>query len=99
VKPTTIRLRGLALDAFCIFVEGADACYGPGEAPPDDPPFPGRRAGATVTIDPGCEEAAWRHLTNAANSADDSDCPRHRDCLTALASRVGAVAFGAAAKG
>ena len=86
---TTLRLGSLQQDAFAIFVEGADACYEPGEAPPDDPPFPGRRCGALVTIDPGAEHAAWRRLTDAANSADESGCVEHRDALTRLASRVG----------
>jgi len=86
---TTLRLGGLQIDAFAIFVEGADACYEPGEAPPDDPPFPGRRCGAVVTIDPGAERQAWRRLTDAANSADESGCVEHRDALTRLASRVG----------
>ncbi len=86
---TKLALRGLAFDAFAIFVEESDACLDPGEECPDEPRFPGRRSGATVTIDEGCEHAAWRRLTDAANSADDSDCPRHRDALTALASRVG----------
>ena len=85
---TRLTLRGLAFDAFVIFVEESDACYGPGEAPEDDPPFPGRREGATVTVDAGAERAAWRRLTDAANSADESGCPEHRDALTRLASRV-----------
>lgn len=49
----TLPLGGLQIDTFAIFVESADACYSPGEAPPDDPPFPGRRSGATLTIDAG----------------------------------------------
>ena len=83
------ELCAWACPADAIFVEGADACYEPGEAPPDDPPFPGRRCGALVTIDPGAEHAAWRRLTDAANSADESGCVEHRDALTRLASRVG----------
>ena len=86
---TRLRLRGLAFDAFTIFVEESDACLDPGEECPDEPRFPGRREGATVYVDPGAEQAAWRRLTDAANSADDSDGPRHRDALTALASMVG----------
>lgn len=84
----SLTLRGLALDAFCIFVEESDACYGPGEAPEDDPPFPGRREGATVHVDEDAERAAWRRLTDAANSADESGCHEHRDALARLASRV-----------
>ena len=86
---TRLTLRGLAFDAFRTFIEEADACYGPGDAPEDDPPFPGRREGATVTVDAGAERAAWRRLTDAANSADESGCPGHRDALTQLARRVG----------
>ena len=87
-KPTTLRLRGLAFDAFTIFVEESDDCLDPGEECPDEPRFPGRREGSTVTIDEGAEQQAWERLHAAANSADDSDCPKHRDALTALASRV-----------
>ena len=60
--PTTLRLRGLAFDAFTIFVEESDACLDPGEECPDEPRFPGRREGAVVTVDPGAERAAWRRL-------------------------------------
>jgi hypothetical protein len=89
-RPTpTLRLGSLQIDAFAIFVEGADACYEEGEAPPDDPPFPGRRAGALVTVDAGAERRAWQRLTDAANSADSEGWTEHRDALTALASRVG----------
>ena len=84
----SLTLRGLAFDAYRIFVEESDACYGPGEAPEDDPPFPGRREGATVRVDAGAEQAAWRRLTDAANSADESGCPGHRGALTRLARRV-----------
>jgi len=90
VSGTTLRLGGLQIDAFAIFVEGADACYGEDDPPPpDDPPFPGRRCGALVTVNPGAELAAWRRLTDAANSADESGWSEHRDALTRLASRVG----------
>ena len=88
----TLRLGPLQIDAFSIFVEGADACYEEGEAPPDDPPFPGRRCGALVTVDAGAERRAWRRLTDAANSADAEGWAEHRDALTALASRVGRMA-------
>lgn len=88
-KPTKLALRGLAFDAYTIFVEESDDCLDPGEECPDEPRFPGRREGSTVYVNEGAEQAAWRRLTDAANSADDSDCPRHRDALTALASRVG----------
>ena len=84
-----LRLQGLALDAFTIFVEGADDCLPPGEEDPEEPRFPGRRVGATVHVNPGAERAAWQRLTAAANSADDSGCVEHRDALTRLASRVG----------
>ena len=92
-KPTTLRLRGLAFDAFTIFVEESDDCLDPGEECPEEPRFPGRREGSTVTIDPGCERAAWRRLMSASDSADDSDCPKHRDALAALAMKFTAVAF------
>ena len=91
--PTTLRLRGLAFYAYTIFVEESDDCIPPGEECPDEPRFPGRREGATVTIDAGAERQAWERLHAAANSADDSDCPKHRDALTALASRVAPLAF------
>ena len=87
-EPTSLTLRGLAFDAFLVFVEEEDACYGPGEAPEDDPPFPARREGATVTVDAGAEQAAWRRLTDAANSADESGWSEHRDALTRLARRA-----------
>jgi len=89
VTGTRLPLRGLAFDAFTIFVEESDDCLDPGEECPDEPRFPGRRCGAVVTVDPGQERAAWRRLTDAANSADESGCPEHRDALTRLASRVG----------
>jgi len=91
-KPTTLPLRGLAFDAFEIFVEQSDACLPPGEECPEEPRFPGRRVGSVVTIDPGAERAAWRRLTDAANSADSEGWTEHRDALTALASRVGRMA-------
>jgi hypothetical protein len=50
VSGTTLHLGSLQIDAFAIFVEGADACHAP--APAWDPAFPGRRCGAVVTIDP-----------------------------------------------
>jgi len=90
---TTLPLRGLAFDAFAIFVEESDACLLPDEECPDEPRFPGRRVGAVVHVDTGAERAAWRRLTDAANSADESGCSEHRDALTRLASRVGALAF------
>ena len=83
-----LALRGLAFDAFVIFVEESDDCLPPGVEDPDEPRFPGRREGSTVTINPGAEQAAWRRLTDAANSADESGCSEHRDALTRLASRV-----------
>jgi hypothetical protein len=89
VSGTTLRLGGLQIDAFVIFVEEADACHAPGPAPDWDPAFPGRRCGALVTVNPGAELAAWRRLTDAANSADESGWSEHRDALTRLASRVG----------
>lgn len=94
MSSTRLSLRGLAFDAFEIFVEQSDACLPPGEECPEEPRFPGRRVGSVVTVDPGAEQAAWRRLTDAANSADESGCPEHRDALTRLASRVGEVAFG-----
>ncbi len=89
MKPTALRLRGLALDAFEVFVEGADACYEPGEAPEDDPPFPGRRVGPLLTLDAGAERAAWARLIDVANELDDMGWTQHRDAMSALASRVG----------
>lgn len=88
----TLPLGGLQVDAFAIFVEGADACYAPGEAPPDDPPFPGRRSGATLTIDAGAERAAWDRLIDVANELDGMGWTEHRDAMSRLASRVGRLA-------
>ena len=93
-KPTTLRLRGLQIDAFAIFVEAADACYSEADpAPPDDPPFPGHRDGATLTIDPGAERAAWDRLIDVANELDGMGWTEHRDAMSRLASRLGRVAF------
>lgn len=82
---TTLRLGALQADAFAIFVEGADAC----SDSDDDPPFPGRRDGARLWVEPGRSAEAWARLTDAANSADESGCVEHRDALTRLASRLG----------
>jgi len=83
---TALHLGALQADAFAIFIEGADACLDPGDA---DPPFPGRREGARLWVEPGRSAEAWARLTDAANSADESGCPEHRDALTRLASRLG----------
>ena len=90
---TRLPLGGLQIDAFTIFVEESDACYAPGEAPEDDPPFPGRRAGATLTIDPGAERAAWDRLIDVTNELDGMGWAEHRDAMSRLASRVGRLAF------
>jgi len=89
VTGARLPLRGLAFDAFTIFVGQSDDCLDPGEECPDEPRFPGRRVGAVVTVDPGQKRAATQRLTDAANSADESGWSEHRDALTRLASRVG----------
>lgn len=80
----THHLGALQTDAFAIFVEGADAC-----SDGADPPFPGRRDGSRLWVEPGRSAEAWARLTDAANSADESGWTEHRDALTRLASRVG----------
>lgn len=82
------RIGGLQRDAFSIFVEESDDCLDPGDEPADEPRFPGRRDGLLITIDDGCAMDAWRRLTDAANSADDSGWHEHRDALTELVTRV-----------
>lgn len=76
-------LRGVTLDAFVIFIEGADAC-----SDGADPPFPGRRSGARLWVEPGRAAEAWARLTDAANSADESGWTEYRDALTRLARRL-----------